>query len=97
MKNELKMKQFFNALAFVALAISGLALVISTILGRLNVAQDVVSILKNISYCLAFVVTAISAYRYVKTKRSTAWLVIYILCVIFVVVPLVLGMFVWKV
>ena len=95
MKNELKMRQFFNALAFVALAISGVALVVSLILGKLNVGQEIANVLKNVSYCLAFVVTAVSAYNYVKTKRSTTWLVIYILCVVFVVVPLVIGMFSW--
>ena len=93
MKSELKMKKFLNAMAFVVLVISGIALVVSLVLGKLSVAQNFANILRQIAYCLAFIVTAVVAYSYVRTKRSTAWLVIYIICVIFVVVPLVIGLF----
>ena len=93
MKSELKFKKFLNALAFVVLIISGIALVVSLVLGKLSVAQNFADILKQIAYCLAFVVTAIVALNYVKTKRSNVWLIIYIICVIFVVVPLVIGLF----
>lgn len=93
MKTELKMKKFLNAMAFIVLVISGIALVVSLVLGKLNAAQNFANVLKQIAYCLAFVVVAIVAYGYVRTKRSTAWLVIYVVCVIFVVVPLVIGLF----
>ena len=93
MKTELKMKKFLNAMAFIVLVISGIALVVSLVLGKLSVAQNFANVLKQISYCLAFVVTAIVAYNYVRTKRSAVWLIIYIICVIFVVVPLVIGLF----
>ena len=93
MKTELKMKKFLNALAFIVLVISGIALIISLILGKLNSAQKFANVLSYISYCLAFVVTSIVAYNYVRTKRSVVWLIIYIICVLFVVVPLVIGLF----
>lgn len=93
MKGELKFKKFLNALAFVALAISGIALIVALILGKLNTALGFANALRQVAYCLAFVVTAVVAYGYVRTKRSVAWLVVYILCVVFIVVPLVIGMF----
>lgn len=93
MKTELKMKKFLNALAFVVLVISGIALVVSLVLGKLSVAQNFANVLRQIAYCLAFVVTAVVAFNYVRTKRSNVWLIVYIVCVIFVVVPLVIGLF----
>ncbi len=91
MKNQLNTKKFFNAMAFVALIIAGIALMISKIFFGAN--GDVSRILNSVAYTLAFVVTAFCAYFYVRTKRNVAWLIIYIIAVIIVVVPLVLSMF----
>ena len=93
MKNELRLKKFLNGIAFCVLIISGVALVVSLVLGKLEVAQNFANVLRQISYCLAFIVVSVSAYNYVKTKRSTVWLIIYIVCVLFVVVPLIVGLF----
>ena len=93
MKNELRVKKFINGVAFCVLVISGIALVVSLILGKLEVAQNFANILRQISYCLAFIVVSVSAYSYVRTKRSAGWLIVYIICVLFVVVPLIVGLF----
>lgn len=91
MKKELNTKKFFNLLAFIALIISGVALLISKIFFGAN--TNTAMILNNTAYVLAFVVTAVSAYHYVRTRRSLVWLIVYIIAVIIVVVPLVLSMF----
>lgn len=93
MKGELNAKRFFNAMAFVALVIAGVVLVLSKILGALGVQVNLLTILNNIAYVLAFVVTAVAAFYYVRTKRSLAWTIVYIVAVLLVVVPLVLSMF----
>ena len=91
MKNQLNSKKFFSAMAFIALVISGVALLISKIfLGANTVAATV---LNSIAYVLAFVVTSFCAYNYVKTKHSIVWVIVYIVAVVIVVVPLVLTMF----
>ena len=90
MKKELNTKRFFNLLAFVALIVSGVALLISKIfLGNSTTAN----VLNNLAYVLAFVVTAVSAYGYVRTRRSMTMLIIYIIAVIFVVIPLIISIF----
>lgn len=91
MRNQLNAKKFFNAMAFVALVISGIALLISKIFFGAN--TTVASVLNNIAYVLAFTVTAFSAFFYVRTKRNIVWVVVYIIAVVIVVVPLVLSMF----
>ena len=93
MKRELNTKKFFNAMAFVALCIAGIALLVSKILGWLNAGVQFANILNQVAYVLAFVVTAVAAFYYVRTKRSVAWTVIYVLAVLLVVGPLVLSMF----
>lgn len=91
MKNQLNQKKFFNAMAFVALMLAGIALLISKIFFKAG--QPVSNILNGIAYTLAFVVTAVNAYFYVRTKRNVAYIILYVLAVLLVVVPLVLSMF----
>lgn len=91
MKNQLSSRKFFNLLAFVALVIAGIALLISKIFLGANTAGA--RILNNIAYILAFIVTSFCALSYVKTKRSIVWTIIYIVAVIIVVVPLALSLF----
>ena len=91
MRNQLNAKKFFHAMAFVALVISGIALLISKIFFNAN--TTVSAVLNNIAYVLSFAVTAFFAFFYVRTKRNIAWTIVYIIAVIIVVVPLVLSMF----
>ena len=91
MKNQLSSRRFFYAMAFVALIIAGIALLISKIF--LGAATTGARVLNSIAYTLAFVVTSFCAFFYVKTKRNIVWTLIYIAAVIIVVVPLVLTMF----
>jgi uncharacterized membrane protein len=93
MKNELNTKKFFNALAFAALVLSGLALIVSKILGWLKVGVQFAGILSSVASSLAYIVTAVAAYYYVRTKRSVTWIVIYIVALLLVIVPIVLSMF----
>lgn len=91
MKNQLGSRKLFSAMAFVALVISGIALLISKIF--LGANTTAATVLNNIAYVLAFVVTSFCAFLYVKTKRNLVWTIIYVVAVIIVVVPLVLSMF----
>ena len=91
MKNQLSSRRFFYAMAFVALVIAGIALLISKIF--LGATTTGARVLNSIAYTLAFDVTSFCAFFYVKTKRNIVWTLIYIAAVIIVVVPLVLTMF----
>lgn len=91
MKRELNSKKFFNLLAFIALIISGISLLISKIFFNSN--GTVSAVLNNIAYVLAFIVVAFAAFNYVKVRRSWALTLVYIIAVLIVLVPLVLSMF----
>ena len=90
MKKDLNTKRFFNMLAFIALVISGVALLISKIFFGDSATA---SFLNGVAYVLAFVVTSVSAFYYVRSTRNITILIVYIVAVIIVVVPLVLSMF----
>ena len=91
MKNQLNTRKFFSAMAFVALVLSGIALVISKIF--FGAGSSAGAVLNNIAYILAFTVTAFYAFFYVKSRRNPVWLAIYIVVVLLVVVPLIMSMF----
>ena len=91
MKYQLNFRKMFNAIAFVCLMISGIALLISKIF--LGADSSAARILNSVAYVLAFTVTSICAYFYVRTKRNIVWTIIYVVVVLIVVVPLVLTLF----
>ena len=93
MKGELNGKKFYNLLAFCALVISGFVLVLTKILSVCGITWVGLGILNTIAYILAFVVLAIAAFNYVRTKRSTVWNIVYVVAVLLALVPLVIDLF----
>ena len=80
-------------LAFFAIVISGLVLVLTKILSACGITWVGLSILNTVAYVLSYIVLAISAYHYVRTKHSVVWTIIYIVSVLLVFIPLVIGLF----
>ena len=93
MKSELNMKKFLNCLAFVAICFAALGLLIVRILGWFNVASQLAGILSQVANAFAYIVTSIAAYSFVRTKRSTVWMAVYIVAVILIAVCLILPIF----
>ena len=93
MKGELNSKKFFNLLAFCALVISGIVLVLTKVLAVCGVIWAGLGILNTIAYILAFLVLAIAAFNYVRTKHSTVWNIVYIVAVLLALVPLIIDLF----
>ena len=93
MKGELNSKRFFNMLAFISLAISGVVLVLTKVLAACGITWTGLAILDTIAYMLGFVVTAVAAFQYVRTKQSAIYTIIYIIAVLLVIVPLFINLF----
>lgn len=93
MKGELNSKRFFNMLAFISLAISGVVLVLTKVLTACGITWAGLAILDTVAYMLGFVVTAVAAFHYVRTKQSVVYTIIYIIAVLLVVVPLFINFF----
>ena len=88
---ELKLKKLVNATAFFGLMFLAVAL----ILDYFNLLGSISSLLTAVANMVAYVVIAINAFFYAKTKRNIAYMLSYVvavvLLVIFVILPFVAG------
>ena len=98
MKKEINSKRFFSAMAFVAIIFLAIALLISLIATKLgsngsDVFSKIASIVRQIAQALAYVCACISAYGYVRSKRSAVYIVIYVIACVMIAVFVVLPIF----
>lgn len=87
----MKGKQFVNLLSYFAIAFIALALVINKILGALSVGAALSNALTLIAQIIAYAITAVFAFFYAKSKRNIAWMIIYIIAVILIIIFIVLN------
>ena len=77
----------FNFIAFIGLCLVAVVLVLQNIL---KANGEVVNALRLVGECIAYLVTAVSAFFYVKSKRNVWWYVAYavalVLIIIFVII-----------
>ena len=87
---ELKLKKLIQAVAYYAVMFLAVALFIKIL--NWGVLNDLAGVLEVIANALAYILIAISALFYVKTKRNVLYMITYIasvvLIVIFVIIPL---------
>lgn len=74
--------KFVNCVAFVGLVIVAIVLVLQ----KFNLSGQVLSALRIIGECIAYLITAISAFFYVRSKRNVWWYVAYTVALVLVVV-----------
>lgn len=84
------MKRFMNMLAFIGLALIAVALIVAKILGAVGVTASVVSAVRTVGECIAYIVTAVYAFYFVKNKRNAWWWVVYCVSIVVVVLLLIL-------
>lgn len=79
------LSKVMNFIAFVGLAIVAVVLVLQKIL-----SGEIIGALRTIGESIAYFVTAISAFFYVRTKRNIWWYVAYTVFVVLVIVFMVI-------
>ncbi len=79
-------QKFMNAVAYWAMIIAAIALVIGQIFTKLRV------FLLPIASFLAFAVASVSAFHYARSRRNVAWMIIFIVVAIVVLAMLFLAM-----
>lgn len=97
MKKEINQRRFFSGMAFIAIAFLAVALLINYIAQKVganneNVFSQVARIITQIAQALAYICACVSAYGFVRSKRSAVYIVLYVtICVlitVFVVLPI---------
>ena len=78
--------KIFNFIAFIGLMIVAVVLVLQKIIN----GGELLYALRTIGESIAYLITTISAYFYVKSKRNVWWYVAYTVAVVLVVVFMVI-------
>ncbi len=84
------MKKFMNMLAFIGIVVVAVALLIAKILALVNVSAGAVTALQMVGECIAYIVTMVYAFYFVKNKRNVWWWVAYVAAVVVVVLLVIL-------
>lgn len=79
--------KIFNLVAFIGLVCIAVVLILQKIF---NANSGLVGALSLIGACIAYLVTAVSAFFYVRTKRNVWWYVAYTVAVVLIVVFIIL-------
>lgn len=87
------MKKFMSILAFAGLCMVAFALLLAKLLGVFGVTASVTSAIRTVGECLAYIVTMVYAFNFVKGKRSPWWWVAYWVSVVVVVLLVILNIF----
>lgn len=80
MKKSLNFQKFFNLLAFIAVIGVAVALTVGKIFPQLGGALQIVA------QFIAYIVTAISAFYYIRPKKNIVYLISYIVACVLIVV-----------
>ena len=81
----MKGKNLINFLAFWSIAIIATVLVLGSLLGWL-ISANFLHLLQLIALVIAECITAVYAYAYARNKQKTAWLVVFIVLIVLIVV-----------
>ena len=84
------MKKFMNMLAFIGIVVVAVALLYAKILALVNVSAGAVTALQMVGECIAYIVTMVYAFYFVKNKRNVWWWVAYVAAVVVVVLLVIL-------
>ena len=84
-KKNWEFRQVLNCLAYFALIFAAIALVVGQLIPSARV------FLMPIASFLAFCVASVSAFHWARSKRNAAWMIIFVICAIVVLVMLALA------
>lgn len=88
---NMKGKGFVNFLAYCAIVLIALALVLEFVLGKFGVSSTVTGAMSLIAEVIAYALTAVFAFYFAKSRRNIGYIIAYIIAVILIIVFLFLG------
>ena len=87
----MKGKGFINLLAYFSVAFIAVALILTKIFSAFPKLLAVANALTLIAQIVAYSITAVYAFYFAKSKKHIAWMILYVLFVIAIIVFFVLG------
>ena len=87
---DLQVRRIINLTAFVAVICIGLSLLLQCLFNWFDWNITVAGYIRQVGEWISVVITCISAWFYVRTKRKTIWYVIYAIAVTVILILLIL-------
>lgn len=81
----MKSNSFVNFMAFISIALIASVLILGKLLGWL-VNENVLNLLNLIAQVIAYVITAVYAFFFAKSKKKMSWMIAYIVFIVLIVV-----------
>lgn len=88
--NDLNVKRIVNIFAFIATICIAVALLVQCLFNWFNWDVSIASKIRDVGEWIAVIVTCVSAFFFVRTKRKAAWYVVYAIAVTTIVILLIL-------
>ena len=85
------MKKFMNMLAFIGLCLVAGSLLLAKLLAVFGVSANAISAIHTVGECMAYIVTMVYAFYFVKSKRNMWWWIAYIVAVVAVLTLVILN------
>ena len=79
------MSKVFNFIAFIGLCCVAVVLILQKVL-----KGDFINAIGLIGQCIAYFITAVSAFFYVRSKRNVWWYIAYTVAVVLIVVFIII-------
>lgn len=84
------MKKFMSMLAFIGLCCVAGALLVAKLLSVIGVSASITNVFLSIGEIIAYIITMVYAFNFVRGKRSPWWWVAYWVSVVVVILLVVL-------
>ena len=81
----MKGKQLVNFLAYLAVGLIAIALILGKLLGWL-INPQVLAIMNLVAQIVAYTITAVFAFCFAKSKRNKGWMIAYLVFVVVIIV-----------
>lgn len=78
-------KQIVNFMAYISVALIAIVLIVGKLLGWL-VNANILNLLNVIAQIIAYIITAVYAFCFAKSKRNIGWMIAYIVFIVLIIV-----------
>ncbi len=83
--------QVMDALAYVAVCIGGIALLLAFVLGKIGISAGVVSAMQKVANSIGWLVLCILSVKFIKSKRKVWLWVVWAVAIVMIIVGIILA------
>lgn len=90
-KGSVSFNKVMDTLAFIAVCVGGIALLLAFILGKVGISAGVVSAMQKVANIIGWIVLCLMSVKFIKSK-SKVWLwVVWAVAIVMIIVGIILA------